>query len=314
MGSPATSSTIVLTKRDIDLILMVYSYWGLTTDVIARAFWPRSRPASLTHYKRLKQLCTHGYLRPKPISILSPYGISRTFYTVGRRAIPIISHHLSIPPKERRRSTKMEAPANVWHHALASHFRLSVEWAATELTSVSAHDWHNEVDLEAAPVIAVEASRTAKKDEHAIHNIADRAFTLSLADQRSFSFLVEVDRASVSRERTREKLRGYLLHARAEPEQAKPVLWVVSELRRLEAIALWAKEEAAELRLSPTIFALAPFRSISEHSVLTQAIWQVPSLPLPQTLLPKDVLPKSQGQADDEQDPAWILQSERRVG
>jgi hypothetical protein len=73
MGSPATTSAITLTKRDIDIILMVYSYWGLTTDVIARAFWPTSRRGSLTHYKRLRLLSQSGYLQPGPVlRIVSP--------------------------------------------------------------------------------------------------------------------------------------------------------------------------------------------------------------------------------------------------
>src|SRR5581483_2088461 len=139
MGSRAPLS-ISLTARDVQIILMVYSYWGLTTDVLARAFWPRSYRSSDTHYERLRRLSQAGYLQVRAISTLSSYGTSRHFYTVGRRGLPIVSHQLHLSRSERLRQSRIATPANLAHHASASHFRLSVERAAERLSQITVAD------------------------------------------------------------------------------------------------------------------------------------------------------------------------------
>jgi hypothetical protein len=277
---------------------MVYSYWGLTTDVIARAFWHNSTASTPTYYQRLKLLCTHRYLAARQISSFSVHGTSRLFFTVGTRGAAIVAHFLKLGRAELRRASRISAPANIVHHAHASHFRLSVDRAAELLPHVAVDEWQSEWELAKTPVVATIRSRAGYQADQVITNIADRAFTMSLPDARTYSFLVEIDRATMTRARIKDRLRGYLLHARAAPQAARAILWVVPDQQRTDALSAWAREEAAALECSPTIFAIAPRHTITEHTVLQRPIWQVPTLSAPQTLLPAEILATSSvGQA-----------------
>src|SRR5438132_12816068 len=97
MGRPATASKLLLTDRDTQTILLVYSYWGLTADVIKRALYSHGGPVGTTCYRRLKFLALEQFLAARRISTFSPFGTSRLFFTVGKRGLPIVARALTLP-------------------------------------------------------------------------------------------------------------------------------------------------------------------------------------------------------------------------
>jgi len=70
-----------------------------------------------------------------------------------------------------------------------------------------------------------------------------------------------------------------------------PVLFVVPDRRRQEALARWALAEARRLGADPTIFLVTTRGALSERTVLASPIWQVAGGPPALALLARGAAP-----------------------
>lgn len=76
---------------------------------------------------------------------------------------------------------------------------------------------------------------------------------------------------TIASKRIRARLRAYLAYAGTDE---RPVLWVVPDQRRLDALNEWARHEAAAVAADPTIFWLTTQEHISQGRILGP-IWQI---------------------------------------
>jgi hypothetical protein len=96
--------------------------------------------------------------------------------------------------------------------------------------------------------------------------IPDAAFSLiSQPTGIKVDFLLEMDLATVSLKSIRRRLRGYLLRGK----KPCPVLFVVPDSKRLNAIAQIAREEAKQLQANATTIWITTKDRISPETVLS---------------------------------------------
>src|SRR5438270_12668172 len=74
---------VALTSRDIDILLMIYSYGGVTIDVIQRRFWKTFRSC----YTRIDELSQSKYILKHRVSTFSEQGTPRLFLTPGKNFV-----------------------------------------------------------------------------------------------------------------------------------------------------------------------------------------------------------------------------------
>jgi hypothetical protein len=175
------------------------------------------------------------------------------------------------------------SPFVIAHHLATCDVRLSVELAIADLDQVTLMEWLTDEELHRKPMKVKDP--LTQKD---LPIIPDGAFTLELADGSSQQFFVELDRATVPAGRMKTKLYAYLVDAQQRPERV-PFLIVTTTRERQSFIARWAQEEAAALKVDPTIFFLTTLGAINPHTVLAQPIWEVMGGPHQLAILPSEI-------------------------
>jgi hypothetical protein len=106
----STRSPIVLTARDIELLVAVHQHGFLTTDLIELALFPPhdgSRSwASSRAYERVRELWLWGYLERVELPVARVLGGRRPFlYALGRPGVPYVETRIgtaALPVQPRR--------------------------------------------------------------------------------------------------------------------------------------------------------------------------------------------------------------------
>jgi hypothetical protein len=154
----------------------------------------------------------------------------------------------------------------ILHKLAICDVRVSLELASKASPLFLLTQWVNESAFRQSPLV-VEDPKTKKQTLL----IPDAAFTLmSVATARRVDFFLEMDLATVSLKSLRQRLRGYLLRG----QNPSPVLFVVPDTKRQNAIAQVALEEAGSLKANPTSVWLTTQESITSETVLS-APWLV---------------------------------------
>jgi hypothetical protein len=225
-----------MTQRDLRIIAMVYEYEGCGVEHIRKLFFQGSSARSIPCYRRLSHLVRQGYLR----SLLLP-ALNKHFLTPGARARSILSPLLKGSEIKRIRT---ESPLLILHKLAICDIHVSLELASKASSLFLLTDWVNESALRRSP-LSVEDPETKKQT----FLIPDASFSLlSQTTGRKADFFLEMDLATVSLKAIRQRVRGYLL--RRDP---CPVLFVVPDSSRQNAIAQVALEEARLLKANPTM-------------------------------------------------------------
>lgn len=274
---------LVINQRDVDVMVMVYVFDGVTVDQVRSRFWPTDGARSAC-YDRVARLTRSQYLTNVRLPSLTGQGSGKAFLTIGPRAYPLLAERLELSRAELNHVKQSPAPLFVAHHVAIVDFRLSLETACEGVAVVSLQDWTSERELKRAPFRVKDPMGTVS-----IVLVPDGAFTLELADGSAQSFYLEMDMGTLAPKRFRAKLRGYLMLAKQQPT---PILFVVPDQRRQAQIASWAIDEAQRLSADPTIFWLTTRESITEQTVLAQPICQVVGGPSAHPLVPDAVLPE----------------------
>jgi hypothetical protein len=273
-----------LTPRDVEILLMIYRYDGCVSTQIQRRFWPHIGARS-AYYQRLSGLIFHGYVRRVALPSRSGYGSGPSFLTLGEVAHPLLLDLLDLPRAELRRLRHRLIPAFWQHDSRVRDFHLDLELACAA-DDVELVEWVNERELKRSPITVPYETKRSGRRSPAIELIPDGAFTLRLHSGASQTFLLECDMGSIPAARMRQKLRGYLLNAHADP---RPVLWVVPSTERRDSIATWAREAAARLDgADPTIFWIAVRSGVTSATVVAKPIWFVVGGPPNFSLVPID--------------------------
>jgi hypothetical protein len=256
-----------MTQRDLNIISMVYDYEGCGVEHIRKLFFHGASERSIPCYRRLSYLIKQGYLR----SLLLP-ALNKHFLTPGMKARAALSHLLKGSEVKRIR---IESPMLILHKLAICDFRVSLELASQASPLFLLTHWINESELRRFPLTVVDPE--TKKQ---ILLIPDAGFTLvSQATGRKADFFLEMDLATVSLKSIRGRVRGYFLRE----QNPCPVLFVVPDAKRLNAISQIALEEAKSLQANPTTIWLTQKERITPETVLS-APWVVVGHAKPVTL------------------------------
>lgn len=258
-----TTKSFSITKRDIQILIMVYAYGGVTTEQVRLRFWPGSG-RGMPCYRRIKQLVDAGYLQAQRLPSEGGVGSGKLFLTPGSKSWPILAQTLGLGRSELARG-RMKAPGFIQHHLALCDLRLAIELGTENSTVFTLGEWMGEREIRDARLL-VDDPKTGEKTVL----IPDASFTLMLSDGTSQKFVVEMDMGTIPR-RLKAKLRAYLIK-QGEPT---PVLFVVPDQDRQETIAYWALEEAEELGANPNIFWISSKEAASKDTLLSYPIWQV---------------------------------------
>src|SRR5919106_1757672 len=261
---PSTVFVCPMTQRDINIISMVYEYEGCAVEHIRKVFFQGSSNRSIPCYRRLSYLVKQGYLR----SLLLP-ALNKHFLTPGARARSVLSSLLKGSEMKRIR---VESPMLILHKLAICDIRVSLELASKASPLFVLTQWINESALRRSP-LSVEDPETKKQTTI----IPDAAFTLQSHTGRKAHFFLEMDMATVSLKHMRQRVRGYLL--RQEPS---PVLFVLPDAARQQAIAQVALEEAKEMEANPTKIWITLREYLTPETALS-APWVAVGHPTPVT-------------------------------
>lgn len=269
-------SSLQLTQRDQQIILMVYHYDGLLSYQIRRRFWP-SFGARSSSFDRLSRLVDAGYLRRKGLESPTGKGSGPSLITIGKASHPILVQLLGLTSADLKRLRHSFVPLLWRHEAEVRDLRLVLELVCDRSSQVSLDAWVNEADLRRSPIKVKLADAT-------VDLVPDGAFTLSLGP-RAKHYYLELDRdTEASPQRWMLRVKAYLTYVGNQPS---PVLVVVPTRRRLERIQQWIEQAAADLSVSPGIFALAIADQVNEFTILQEPIWQVVGQTTPSSLVPR---------------------------
>ena len=257
---------VQLTERDYQLLVMVFAYRGLTIAVLRRRFFPTPGARSAC-YARVQRLVVGQYLTAHRLPSTSGVGSGKTFLILGPRGRSVIAKRLGCSRGELGRASRLIAPLVVAHHLAICDVRLSLELATDRSPVLSLVNWIPESELARAP-----CSITDPINGQAVRWVPDGAVTLALPDGRRQQFLLELDRGTIPGKRLRARLRGYLVLADVRP---RPVLFVVPDTARVDAIRHWVEAEAARLGADPTVVWLTTMDRVGERTILDAPIWEI---------------------------------------
>jgi hypothetical protein len=266
--STSARQDLLLQERDIQIILMAYSYNGVTIETIKKRFWPTAT-AKATYYNRLRFLIKVGYL--KAIKTSNPHNAfyGATWIVHGARSIDLLSEALRVPIFQIAAVPRSVNPLRVAHSTLINDIRVSIEMAQEHYSTLTQLEWYPESYFKASPLI-IQASPIAK--ERTLE--PDSAFSIQIP-QGKLSAFVEADRGTItSHQDLKTRFRDYLLFTRTL-KTPRPVLWVVPTDTRIKLLETLAAQVAAALKEDPTIFFLTTRDRVTERSVLFEAIWKV---------------------------------------
>jgi hypothetical protein len=281
-----TAQSLAITPRDIKILQLVYAYDTCSADhLCARFFGASSTPGKygpqVTCYRRIARLRQAGYLTGYRLPSLSGMGSGKLLLGLGPRGRKLLAEHLQLSRSELRRLKQVVTPVLGAHHLAVCDVRLALELACEGRAGVSL-DWTSERELRNQPVIKVRDPRSQPQGVAApeIPLIPDSQFSIALADGAEQTFQLEVDLGTIPSKRMRSKLAGYLALG-----MDAPILWVVPDQRRLEAIANWALKLSEGLQTDPSIFWITTRAEISSQAVLSP-IWRIVGGPAAHALIP----------------------------
>ncbi len=108
-------SPIVLTERDMLILVAVHQHGFLTTDLVELAFFPPSNgsrsSASSKTYERVRELWLWGYLERVELPVARVLGGRRPFlYSLGIQAVPMVEQRIgtAVLPVQPRRLDRLD--------------------------------------------------------------------------------------------------------------------------------------------------------------------------------------------------------------
>lgn len=259
------AAQLVLTERCRRILLMTYTYGGCTAEHIRRREFP-SPGARSACYAWIARLVKAEYLTSVRLPCQYTFGSGKAFLTPGPKARPILAEALGLSRTELGR-LRIDSPLFISHHLQLCDLRLSLEIACERSPLFTLQEWIGDHELNQTPIRVVDPD--TKKP---VSFVADASFTLALSDGSEQTFLLELDLSTQSPKRMREKFRCYLVRAKKD---RSPILFVTLDQARSDTLVRYAQEEAAKLKMDPTIFWLSTKSRVSSDTILDEPIWAI---------------------------------------
>lgn len=140
------SAQIILTKRDVAIITMVYLFGGCSTaHVAARLFSALKSPR--VSYRRIAELVQQGYLLGRRLPSSSGVGSGKNFLTLGPKGKPVVALALGLSESELARS-RIDSPRFIEHHLAICDTRVAFELGAEKSRVVTVVEWSRDREVE----------------------------------------------------------------------------------------------------------------------------------------------------------------------
>jgi hypothetical protein len=199
---------IVVTERDRAILAAVFDFGSLTTELIARAFFPEAgdgrRAPPSTALERVRALWLWSFLDRLELPVARVLGGRRPFlYTLGTRGVPVVEQErgAAVGAVRRRRLDRLD------HRFLEHDLAVATFWAALvealAETPVTLARWVPERTLRAWRLRAVEPTTGAE-----LPVLPDGMGELRSEDGRRWAYLVEVDLGTATLGQVRRKVRA----------------------------------------------------------------------------------------------------------
>src|SRR5215208_4000807 len=282
-----TAHAPAITPRDIKILQLVYAYDTCSADHLCARFFsasptPGRYGPQVTCYRRVARLRQAGYLTAYRLPSLSGMGSGKLLLGLGPKGRKLLAEYLQLPRSQLKQLKQVVTPVLGAHHLAVCDVRLALELACEGRPGVSL-DWVSERELRNQPITRVKDPRPQPEGVTApdIPLIPDGQLTITLPEGAEQTFQLEVDLGTIPAKRMLSKLAGYLALA-----MDSPILWVVPDQRRLEAIANWALKLSKALEIDPSIFWISTKAQITPQAVLGP-IWRVVGGPEAHALIPE---------------------------
>jgi hypothetical protein len=272
-----------LTPRDLALLEMVCRYEGCGIAHVHRRLWPEGSGISGC-YRRVGMLEDARYLRVHRLPALIPHGSGKGLLTPGPRAATFLSDR--VEERQFRRFVRKHEVAAFFaeHHFAICDFRVALELAVERVAGVSLDGWVLESVMKRNPIRVADVNQLLNATTHPITLIPDAAFKLSVRGEERVAYL-EMDMGTIAHSRLKQRLRGYLLLSRSEPDPT-PLFFVTTSNERVIHVVDAIEEQATNLRCDPTTIFVACCDEVATNTILTGPIWHRAGVSHPTAILP----------------------------
>ena len=257
---------LTLTQRDTQILTMVHQYSGVTIDHLQQRYFP-TKGARSSCYARVQKLVVAGFLLSRRLGSVTGVGSGKAFLTLGPQGRSVIACQLGLPLAELGRSSRRAVPTLIHHHLAICDVRLSLELAAERSSVFTLTEWIPESTLRQAPVHV-----TDPLSQQVIPLVPDGAAQLALPDGTTQGFFFELDMGTIAPKRMQLKLGAYLATGSGQP---LPVLFIVPDEPRQQALIRWTVNAAERSRQDPTLIWFTTRGRVTSATILDQPIWQV---------------------------------------
>ena len=257
------TAALQLTPRDLAILIMVQAYDGCTISHINTRYFSAESFGSAC-YRRVRLLVRHDYLQTTRLPSRG-LGTGKAFVLLGDAGRAVLAEAYDLPRSELKRQRFPRSVLFAEHHAAICDVRVALELACERSGVFALVAWTTERELREAP-LRVRDPHTTKQ----LSVVPDGRFTLRLATGIEQTFDLEVDMATLTtHQRLTSKLAASVLLAQQEHV---PVLYVVPDAKRQDAITRITLEEAARRSLDPTLILVTTKDQIRAERLLSEPI------------------------------------------
>jgi len=259
-----------LTERDIQMVLAVHEHRTLRADQVQRLFFPSRNTAN----ERLKRLYQHRFLQRRWLPVEYGRGMGQAIYLLGRRGADLVAEQQGIEAEAVgwRGARNRVGALFLEHHLMLNDVRIALTQAAKTVGYLVETWVEDEAFRAKADHVYVQAGRSGRQR---VAIIPDAYCVVNQGDKRAH-FFVEVDRATLSGRRWRQRVRAYLAYTlgggytRRFRTRSLRILTVTTSDKRLTNLRR-ATEEAG----GGSLYWFSTCDRLESADALQSPIWQV---------------------------------------
>ena len=259
-----------LTERDAQVVQAVSELRVLRRDQIERLFFTGKN----TTNERLKRLYQHRFLERRWLPVEYGQGMSQAIYLLAQRGADLVAERQGIDRGAVgwRKSHNHVGSPFLEHSLMINDVRIAFTVAA-QAAGYGVDTWVGEDELKAVGDHVYIPSQNGGQRKVAV--IPDGYLVLDLGDRRAHFFL-EIDRATLSNKRWRERVRAYLVYTQSGRyterygTRSLRVLTVTTGPKRLANLKRSTEDAGGR-----AMFWFTTLRDTTPDRVLGQPIWQV---------------------------------------
>ena len=259
-----------LTDRDKRIVEAVYQLRFLTRDQIKLLEFEKGSMTACQ--RRLSLLYHNGYLSAVHKPIPTGYGSSKRVYCLSKKGAALISHLYS--EKEAReikwneKCNKVE-PFFIEHNLAINDIRIAFSKAVLTTRQYDLF-WFNEQEVK-----AWKEKVDDPEDSSKTLPITPDAFLYLIGKDKKAYYFLEVDRATESNRRWRDKIKGYVEYVKSGKYQAR----FKTEALRVLTISTSNERIANLMKTTRSVdnayfFLFATFNQVKDNNIIFKPIWK----------------------------------------